>query len=463
MTDTLLNFLATRLGANAVFPGNPEFDERRQVWNGYVDRKPIAVVKVKDVADVSEAVRTAAGRGLNVCVKGGGHNIAGSAVADGALMIDMSALGQVRIDASNRIAQVGGGATWAQFDAAAQAEGLAAPGGVVSSTGVAGLTLGGGFGWLARLHGLAVDNVLSATLVLADGTVATCSADEHADLFWAIRGGSGNFGIVTEFTFRLHPVGPEVLFGPTFFDLQDARTVLNAYAEHAPSLPREACVWANLMTAPPAPALPEESHGTTVLTLMQSYAGPPDTGYAVLNSLYGGVEPVGSALTPRAYTEAQSFLDPAYVAGARNYWRAHNHRALTPELIDTLIELAHTLPTPESEILICQLGGAVADVGTDATAFPHRHIPFMSTPGARWHDPANDEAMVAWLTSVSDRISDHAVSGSYVNFIAESDGQAPSAYQGNLDRLAAIKRKYDPHNLFRFNQNIAPARAAEIA
>lgn len=455
--DTLLNSrLAERLGPVAAFPGDAGYAERRQVWNATIDRFPAAIVAVRDQDDVRNAITTAAACGLKVCVRGGGHNIAGSAVADGALMIDMSSLRQIEIDTEHLIGRVGGGATWADFDAAAQAHGLAAPGGVVSSTGVAGLTLGGGFGWLARLHGLAVDNLLSAETVLADGTVAVCSQDEHPDIFWALRGGGGNFGVVTEFTFRLHPVGPQVLFGPTFFALKDARRVLAAYAEHAPLLPRKACVWANLMTAPPVPVLPESVHGTKVLALMQFHAEPADKAQADLQSLHGGAEPLGSALAPRPFTEAQGFLDTAYEFGARNYWRTHNHHTLTPQLIDLLVDLAPGLPTPESELLICLLGGAVADVGENATAFPHRQIPFMTTPGVRWRDERDDPRMTGWLKDVSEQIAAHAVPGSYVNFIAEAEGNAPRAYGGNLARLAAIKRKYDPANLFRFNQNIAP-------
>jgi len=456
MEDLLFSRLAERLGSLAVFPGDAGYDQRRQVWNASIDRSPAVIVRAGDHDDIRHAVTTAAAFGLNVCIKGGGHNIAGSAVADGALMIDMSDLKQIEIDAEHLIARVGGGATWADFDAAAQAEGLAAPGGVVSSTGVAGLTLGGGFGWLARLHGLAVDNLLSAEIVLADGTVAVCSQSEHPDLFWALRGGGGNFGIVTEFTFRLHPVGPQVLFGPTFFALRDARRVLTAYAEHAPLLPRKACVWANLMTAPPVPVLPESVHGTKVLTLMQFHAGTAEEAQSDLRALYAGAEPLGSALAPGPYTQAQSFLDAAYDFGARNYWRAHNHHTLSPPFVDLLVDLASGLPTPESELLICLLGGAVADVSENATAFPHRQIPFMTTPGVRWRDENDDTRMVGWLKHASEQIAAHAVPGSYVNFIAEAEGNAPRAYGRNLARLAAIKRKYDPGNLFRFNQNITP-------
>lgn len=450
--------LKSRLGADLLGPEDPGFDEARQVWNAMIDRQPAAIARCRTAEDVAAALAAATSAGLIVSVRGGGHNIGGSAVGEGALMIDLSPMRGIEIDAEARLAHVGGGVTWADLDAAAGAHGLAAPGGIVSSTGVAGLTLGGGFGWLARLHGLSIDNLVSAELVVADGGVLTVSNASHPDLFWAIRGGGGNFGVATRLTFRLHPVGPEVLFGPTFFALDDAPTVLRAYAANAPDLPRSACVWANLMTAPPAPVLPEEIHGTKVLTLMQFHADPTQA-RDDLRPLYGGAQPLGDALAPRPFTEAQGFLDPAYEFGARNYWRAHNHMELSDDLIDTLVDLAASLPTAECELLICQLGGAISDVADDATAFPHRRVPFVSTPGARWRDPAADDHMIDWLRGVSQRLSAHAVPGAYVNFIAEAEGRSGDAYGGNLARLAEIKHRYDPSNLFRMNQNVPPQGA----
>ncbi|MEM7686399.1 MAG: FAD-binding oxidoreductase, partial [Pseudomonadota bacterium] len=401
---------------------------------------------------------TARSAGLPVSIRGGGHNIAGSAVGDGTVMIDLSAMQSVVIDPGRRVARVGGGTTWAAFDAEAQRHGLATPGGVVSSTGVSGLTLGGGFGWLARQHGLSIDNLIALEIVLADGRIVSVSDDENPDLFWAVRGGSGNFGVVTELTFQLHQVGPQVLFGPTFFALEDARDVLTAYARHASDLPRAGCVWANLMTAPPAGVLPESVHGTKVLTLMQFHADL-ESGRDDLSRLYGGVSPLGDALSPRSFTEAQAFLDPAYEFGARNYWRTHNHLTLSADLIDTLVSLARDLPTPESEILICQLGGAVADIPSSATAFPHRQIPFMSTPGVRWQDPTEDHRVIGWLKDVSDQLAAHSVPGCYVNFIAEAEGRSQDAYGDNLARLTDVKQHYDPDNLFRVNQNVLPRLA----
>lgn len=440
--------------AGLIRPDAPEYDAARQIWNAMIDRKPAAIAPCRTAGDVAAALATARQDGIPVSVRGGGHNIAGSSVQDGAIMIDLKPMNSITIDAEARLAHVGGGATWAMLDAATQAVGLAAPGGIVSSTGIGGLTLGGGFGWLARRHGLAVDNLVSAKLVLANGNTVTASETSHSDLFWAIRGGSGNFGVAIEFTFRLHAVGPSVLFGPTFFDLKDAATVLNAYATGAPDLTRDACVWANLMTAPPVPVLPEAIHGKPVLTLMQFHARDSGSGQKALMKLYGGVTPLGSALAPRPFIEAQSFLDPAYDFGARNYWRAHNHVDLSPEMIDLIVERAAHLPTPESEILICQLGGAIADIGDSETAYPHRQARFVSTPGVRWQDPKDDDRVIGWLKDLSQGLAPHTVPGAYVNFIAEPDGRADDAYGANLARLSTIKRRYDPDNLFRATQNI---------
>lgn len=444
------------LQGKTFWPGAVEYDESRDVWNAAIDRRPAYVVRCQEVEDVQAALALASAQGLPVCVRGGGHNIAGSAVAEGAAMLDLTPMDRVTVDPAARTARVGGGATFAKLDAKTQAHGLAVPGGVVSTTGVGGLTLGGGIGWLARRHGLTVDSLVSADVVLADGRCVTASATSHPDLFWGLRGGGGNFGVVSCLEFKLHAVGPETCFGPTFFALEEAETVLAAYAKHAPALSPDACVWANLMTAPPAPVLPDHWHGRKVLTLMQFHAGAPETAQADLAPLYGGVTPLGSGFAPRPFVEAQSFLDGTYAFGARNYWRSHNHLALTPGMISDLVSLAQDLPTPDSELLICQLGGAVQDTPADATAFAHRDVQFMSTPGVRWTDPDKDLHMIGWLRAASERIAEHAVPGAYVNFIAE-DGSAQKAFAQNLARLREIKGRYDPANMFRSNQNIQPA------
>jgi len=454
---TLADETRIDLGAAALRPGDPGYDDARGVWNAMIDERPAAIVPCRTAGEAAAAVRAAAGAGAAISVKGGGHNVAGTAVRDGAVTIDLSAMRAVTVDPDRRIARAGGGATLADVDRATQAHGLAVPLGVVSETGIGGLALGGGFGWLSRLHGLAADNLVAADVVLADGSTVRASADTEPDLFWALRGGGGNFGVVTAFEFRLHPVGPEVLFGPTVHRLEDAADALRAYAGFMATAPRACGVWADLATAPPAPFLPEAVHGTPVLILMQAWAGPIDEGEAVLAPLRRFGTPVGDAVAPRAYVEAQSFLDAAYARGARNYWSAQNHAALGDGLIDDLLGMARTLPTPESDILICGLGGAIDDVAPDATAYPHRGTKFMTTPGARWRDAADDAAMTAWVRDGAARLAAHAEPGAYVNFIAERDGRSTDAYGGNQTRLAALKARYDPKNRFRINQNVAPA------
>ncbi|WP_282604222.1 FAD-binding oxidoreductase [Pelagibius sp. Alg239-R121] len=440
-----------------LLPEDQGYDTARQVWNAMIDRRPAAILHCVCADDVVVAVKTAVAYGLAVSVRGGGHNVAGTAVSDGGLMIDLSSLRSVQVDAKRQRAWVEGGATLRDLDAATQAQGLATPGGVVSSTGVAGLTLGGGFGWLSRLHGLTSDNLLSVELVLADGSQVRASAEDHSDLFWGLRGGSGNFGIATKFEFALHPIGPEILFGPTVYPLEDAPAVLRHYEAFALEAPRSCCVWANLMTAPPLPFLPEEFHGSKVLTLMQCCAGDPEEGRRLLAPLRKFSTPLGDAVMPRPYTEAQSILDAAYDKGARNYWRSHNFLRLEDPLPDTLCELAADLPTPESDILISQLGGAIADRAPGDSAYPHRQTNFAITPGVRWRDPAEDEARIAWLRTASDALAAQAEAGSYVNFISEREGRAQEAYGANYGRLTALKAEYDPENLFRCNQNVVPA------
>ena len=457
MSQSVVEDFSDRLAGTVIRPDDPAYDETRTVWNAMIDRQPAVIVVAENVDDVVAAVNHAREKGMVVSVRGGGHNIAGTAVCEGGVMIDLSSLRTVEVDAARRTARVAGGATLADLDAATQASGLAVPGGVVSSTGVAGLTLGGGFGWLSRLHGLAADNLISADLVTADGRRITASEHENADLFWGLRGGGGNFGVVTSFEFRLHSVGPDVFFGPTVFRLEDAGDVLRHYRDFAAGAPREVCVWADLLTAPPLPFLPERYHGTKVLSLMQCFAGDVAEGEAALAPLRGFGQPIGDAVGPMRFVDAQQILDGAYPKGARNYWSASNHHALSDGTIDRLVELAASMPTPQSDILICQLGGAISDVAPDATAYPHRDIAFSVTPGARWMDPAQDEQCLRWIREDCAALGEEAAGGAYSNFIAEADGRAADAYGTNYDRLAALKAIWDPGNLFRLNQNVQPA------
>ena len=448
--------LGARLRGALIAPEDPAYDEARAVWNAMIDRRPALIARCAEVADVVAAVGFARDKGLALAVRGGGHNIAGTSVCDGGLVVDLSQMNRVAVDPQARRARVEGGALLGDLDRATQAHGLAVPAGVVSSTGVAGLTLGGGFGWLSRKHGLAADNLLSVELVTAEGAVLRASAEENPELFWGLRGGSGNFGVATAFEFRLHPLGPEVFFGPTVYRLEDAAEVLAHYRTFAAQAPRDCCVWADLMTAPPLPFLPEAHHGTKVLTLMQFYAGDPEDGEEVLAPLRGFGRPIGDAAGPLPYTTAQGLLDETYAKGLRNYWASRNLDALSDATIDALVTLAAGFPTPQSDILISQVGGAINDIATDATAYPHRDVAFVASPGARWADPADDTACMAWIGACREALAAQAEGGAYVNFIAERAGREREAYGANYARLAELKARYDPANLFRLNQNVVP-------
>ena len=454
--DSLDQF-AEQMRGPLLSSGDRGYDAARQVWNGMIDRRPALIARCSGTADVMTAVRFASSHQLLVSVRGGGHNIAGSAVCDGGLMIDLSAMRGVRVDPSARRARVQGGATWGDLDHETQAFGLATPGGVISTTGVGGLTLGGGFGWLSRLHGLAADNVRSVDVVTAGGERLTASEAEHQDLFWGIRGGGGNFGVVTSFEFALHEVGPQVFAGPTVYRLKDAPDVLRRYRDFALDAPRECCVWAVLLTAPAFPFLPEEVHGTKILSVFQFYAGDVDQGEKVLRPLRSYGDPLADVVGPMPYEAVQRILDPLYGKGARNYWKSHNFTDLPDAAIDLLVAYAETFPTPKSDMVIHHVGGAVSDATSDATAYPHRDAAFIVTPGARWEDPSADERCTTWIRDWYDALARFATGGSYVNFITEEEGREQVAYGVNYERLKKLKSRYDPTNLFRMNQNVQPA------
>ncbi|WP_224270235.1 FAD-binding oxidoreductase [Haloprofundus salinisoli] len=438
-------------------PGDEGYDEARSVWNAMIDRKPAVVVRPSGAADVITAVGFARDRDLDLAVKGGGHSVAGSAVCDDGLVIDLSSMSSIRVDPASRTARVGPGATMADLDHETQALGLATPGGVISTTGVAGVTLGGGMGWLSRKYGLSVDNLRSVDLVTADGESVRASEEENPELFWAVRGGSGNFGVVTSFEFDLHEVGPEVLFGPMVYLYEDAPDVLAHYERFALDAPRECSVWLNSVTAPPLPFLPVDVHGTTVVILLVFYAGDLKAGEAALEPLREYGDPIVDAVAPMPYAEAQCSFDDLYAAGARNYWKAANFTGLTEHTIDVMLEYAERFPTPQSEILVHQVGGAVNDVASDATAYPHRDAEFVVNVAARWEDPSRDDECVAWVRACHGALAEGATGGTYVNFEGDREGRERNAYGGNYDRLVEVKTEYDPENVFRSTQNVKPA------
>ena len=447
-----------RLHGEVLLPGQPEYDAARALWNARIDRHPALIVRCADVDDVVQTVELACSQHVPLAVRGGGHGVAGHALCDGGVVIDLSQLRDVMVNTAIGTARVGGGALWSDVDRATQEFGLATPGGIVSTTGVGGLTLGGGYGWLGRLHGLAADNVESFEVVTADGRVLTAHAGEHDNLFWGLRGGGGNFGVVTALEFRLHRVGPDVLFGPTIHRLEDAPAVLRHYRDFAEDAPRECTVYVDFFTAPPLPFLPRDLHGRKLVALVQCFVGDLGVGEQTLAPLRSFGRPVADLVAVRPYTAVQSFSDATYEKGWRNYWNAHNLAVLDDSAIATLVGLAATLPTPQSDIIVFQLGGAIADVPPEATAYPHRDARFVVSPGARWSHPLHDEACLGWVRRCHAALADHATGGAYVNFIAERYGRAREAFGVNYPRLAEVKRRYDPDNIFRSTHNVPPAR-----
>ena len=440
---------------SVVRPEDSNYDEVRKIWNAMIDRRPAAIVQCADSSDVQRAISFAGENRLELTIRGAGHNIAGNAICENGMMIDLSTLRKVSVDANKRRALVDPGATLGDFDAAAQAHGLATPVGINSTTGIAGLTLGGGFGWLTRQHGLTIDQLLSAEVVTADGQKRVASEKENADLFWALRGGGGNFGVVTKFEFALHPVGPEVLAGLLVFPLQEGKQVLSRYREFMKSAPEELNVWIVMRKAPPLPFLPEAVHGKEVVVFAVFYAGDLSKGQKLVDQLRGFGSLQGEHVGPAPYANWQQAFDPLLTAGARNYWKSHNFTELSDGIFNTMIEYAGKLPSPHCEVILACISGAANRVAPDATAYRHRDAKFIMNVHGRWESPADDQKCIAWSRELFKAASPFASAGAYVNFMTEEEGDRVAAvYGANYQRLSEIKRKYDPNNLFHFNQNI---------
>lgn len=448
----------THFSGETLVPGDAGFDTARQIWNAMIDRKPALIARCSSPEDVVQAVKLAREHSLLVSVRGGGHNIAGNAVCDDGLMIDLSLMKHVQVDPDARLATVEPGCTLADFDAAAQAHGLATPLGINSTTGVAGLTLGGGFGWLSRKYGMSVDNLFSAEVVMADGTQLHASETENADLFWGLRGGSGNFGIVTRFEFRLHPVGPEVLSGLIVFPFEQAKAVLTQFARFTETMPDELSVWMFTRKAPPLPFLPGSVHGKEIVALALCYAGDPAAGEKLIAPLRGFGTAHGEHIGVQPYTAWQQAFDPLLTPGARNYWKSHNFSQLSDDAIDVVIEYAGTLPSPQCEIFIAALGGQAARVAPDAMAYSNRDANYVMNVHGRWDSAAEDEGCINWARQFFSQSKPFASSGAYINFLTQDEADRTAfAYGASYRRLVEIKKKYDPANLFRMNQNIKPA------
>jgi FAD/FMN-containing dehydrogenase len=453
----LIADLASRLRGKIIHSTEAEYDESRKIWNAMIDRRPALIVRCMGTADVANSVKFARESNALVSVRGAGHNIAGMSLADGAMLIDLSPMKGVWVNPKTHTAFVSPGATLGDIDCETQAYGLATPLGIASTTGISGLALGGGFGWLSRSYGLTTDNLLSAEVVTADGDILQTSENENADLFWALRGGSGNFGIITSFRFRLHPVGPQLLAGLIVHPFEDAENVLRHYRSFTSSAPDQVTCWAILRKAPPLPFLPPEVHGKEVVILAAVYSGDMNEGERVLASLRRFGNPVADVIRPTPFVAWQKAFDPLLTPGARNYWKSNNHTELADGLLDTIIEYTRHLPSSATEIFIGQLGGAINRVAPDATAYPHRNANYVFTVHTRWENRTDDKKCIEWSKVLFNETVPYSTGGVYVNFISEGENRIAAAFGSNYERLAKIKSKYDPENFFRVNQNILPA------
>jgi len=446
-----------QLRGNVLLPGDAGYDEARQIWNAMIDRRPALIARCVSPEDVVQAVNFARKHNLLVSIRGGGHNIAGNAVCDDGLMIDLSLMKSVQVDPNTRRATVEPGCTLADFDAAAQAHGQATPLGINSTTGVAGLTLGGGFGWLSRKYGMTVDNLLSAHVVTADGRQVHASETENDDLFWGLRGGGGNFGVVTSFEFQLHPVGPDVLSGLIVFPFARAKSVLTQFARFAETMPDDLTVWMVTRKAPPLPFLPKDVHGKEIVALALCYAGDPAEGEKLIQPLREFSKAHGEHVGVQPYTAWQQAFDPLLTKGARNYWKSHNFTKLSDGAIDVIVEYAGKLPSPQTEIFVGTLGGQTARLAPGAMAYSSRDAKYVMNVHGRWESAAEDQRCIAWAREFFAKSKPFASAGAYINFLTEEEtDRIAFAYGATYKRLVDLKKKYDPTNFFRMNQNIKP-------
>jgi FAD/FMN-containing dehydrogenase len=438
-------------------PDDVGYLEACRVWNGMFDgRRPALVVRCTGAADVIAAVGFARSNDLPLAVRGGGHSIAGFSTCDGGLVVDLSAMRGVRVDVERRVAHVGGGATWSDVDHETLAHGLATTGGVVSSTGVGGYTLGGGIGWLMRRCGLACDNLIGADVVTADGQLIGANEETNAELLWGLRGGGGNFGVVTRLELALHPMGPLVHAGPIFYAPEDAVELMRLFGDWSPEAPDEVTAVVALTTAPPLPVIPEAWHGRRVAAFIACSTGSHEEADARVRPFRELGQPIADLLGPMPYPMLQTLFDPFWEKGIHSYFKATNLSGLDEGLIDLLAALHLEAPGPQADVHIHQMGGAVARVPEHTTAFPERGMAYVLNTLTGWHDPSLGEAHVAWNRAVIDAASGAETGRVYVNYLGEA-GSARDAYgEETYERLVALKREYDPTNVFRLNQNIQP-------
>ena len=456
MSGLNLDELRNEVAGDVIGPDDAAYDEARKVYNAMIDRRPAVVVRPRNVDDVVAAVNAARENGLDLAVRGGGHGVPGFGTCDEGVAIDMSSMRSVTVDPAKKTARAEGGATWGDFNDATHAYGLATTGGIISTTGVAGLTLGGGIGYLARGFGLSLDNLVSAEVVTADGRVLEANEEENADLFWALRGGGGNFGVATALEYRLHPV-ETVYGGPIFYEVDDAATVLRFYREFIADAPEEFGGFPAWQIAPPLPFIPEDRHGDTFLAFVTCWAGPIDEGPANVKPLLDVAPVVAEHLGEMPYPALNSAFDALVPAGLQHYWKGNFVSELTDEAIQAHVEHGPKVPVVNSTVHLYPINGAVQRVAPDATAFAYRDANFAPVIAGMWPDPADNDANIRWVRDYYDATAPLSEEGGYINFMAADDQDRIKAnYRGNYDRLVEVKRAYDPDNLFHLNQNIRP-------
>jgi FAD/FMN-containing dehydrogenase len=442
-----------------LLPDEPGYDDARAIWNGLIDRRPALIIQCTGAADVVDAVNFAREQGLLLSIKAGGHNVAGNAVNDGGIVIDLSHMNGVHVDPATQTVRAEGGATWGDADRESQLFGLAVPGGVVSTTGIAGLTLHGGVGHLRRKYGLSIDNLISVDIVTADGQLRRASATENEDLFWAVRGAGSNFGVVTSFEFQAHPVGPTVMVGAIFYPQDAAKEVLPAWRDYMASAPEELSSIALFWNVPPGEPFPAETHGKPVLIVAGVYSGSVEDGEPVVQPLREFDAPLIDLSGPWPWLGLQSGFDALFPKGQLYYWKSRALAELSEAAIDEIADFAARRPTPLTDLIVWHHGGAMSRVGETDTAYGGRDTPFLVTGEASWTDPAQTDDAIAWSRALWATMEKHSTGGLYLNFPGlgeEKEELVRAGYGVNYDRLAQLKAKYDPENLFRMNMNITP-------
>ncbi len=456
MVTITLDTLRTQVRGDVVGTEDEGYEQARAVYNAMIDKRPVVVTRPVNAGDVIAAVNFARESRLPLAIRGGGHSVPGFGTCDGGVVIDMSRMRAVRVNPEKRTARAEGGATWGDFNSAAHAFGLATTGGIISTTGVSGLTLGGGIGYLARGFGLSLDNLISADVVTADGKFLIANDKENEDLFWAIRGGGGNFGVLTSLEFKVHPV-KDIYGGPMFYELKHIKDVLNFYRDYIKDAPEEMGCFPAFQIAPPLPFIPENRHGDTFIAMVACWAGPLDKGEKALKPFHDVAPVVAEFVGPMPYPALNSAFDALVPPGLQHYWKANFVKELTDESIAAHIEHGPKVPAVNSTMHIYPINGAVHRVASDATAFGHRDANFATVIAGMWPDPAHNNANIKWVRDYYDATSPHSEQGGYINFASDDDqGRASANFGKNYNRLVQVKKKYDPTNLFHMNQNIKP-------